>query len=256
MRYFLFLLTVISLHIHSLSAAYNEKHYEGNPAWEHFEGYTLMLLDKFLPPNPKVFEAGAYTGNQSASMAKFWPEGMIISFEPIPSRFKEYKEKAKSFSNMYGYNLAANVFNGDAKLYVCRGTWGADEAFESSSSLLEPSEGMKIHYLGPEITVPCVVFDDWCKTSGVSNIDLLWMELEGFELQFLRSSPNILNTVQAIVTATNFYSFRKETTQYIHLKPYLESKGFKLIAHWYREGLQGNAVFIREEVLKEKGLNF
>lgn len=73
----------------------------------------------------------------------------------------------------------------------------------------------------------------------------MWLDLEGFELQFLKSSPHILKTVKVIYTETNFFHFREGMTQYNDLKTFLEAEGFTVVAHWYSEGMQGDAIFVR-----------
>ena len=75
----------------------------------------------------------------------------------------------------------------------------------------------------------------------------MWLDLEGMELQVLKSSPKILESLKVLYTETNFLDFRKGMTQYNDLKHFLERSRFKLIAHWYAEGFQGNAVFVKKE---------
>ncbi|HEX2583065.1 MAG TPA: FkbM family methyltransferase [Chlamydiales bacterium] len=232
---------------------YNERRYEGiNPEWKGYEQVDSRMtgiVSKYIPENPVVFEVGAKDGEDTVKLAALWPKGKIISFEANPNQFMKYQEKARMFSNMYGYNLAVNTYNGTAKFYLCWGSNGDDPMFEGASSLLEPSEAQKIHYRGPEITVPCVIFDDWCKENQVSSIDFMWLDLEGFEMQFLKSSPNILKTVKVIQAETNIFGFRKGTTRFPVLKAFLKKQGFKMVAHWYNEGLQGDAIFVRKELL-------
>lgn len=73
----------------------------------------------------------------------------------------------------------------------------------------------------------------------------MWLDLEGLELQILASSLKILDTVKLIYTETNFLEFRKGMTQFKDLKKFLNNFGFKLLSHWYAEGLQGNAIFVK-----------
>lgn len=229
-------------------AAYNDPRYEGiRPEWRDADREErLSIIASLLPENPEVFEVGAYDGKDSVRLASKWPDGHVISFEANPHRFVEYEEKASHYPNMQGYNLAVNTYNGTADFYLCWGTGGTDPQFEGASSLLPASEAMKQHYMGPIITVPCVVLDDWCKEQHIDHFDFLWLDLEGFELPFLKSSPQILNTVKVIYTETNFFAFRNGMTQFASLKKFLESQGFRPIAHWYREGVQGDALFIRK----------
>lgn len=243
---------LLILATNSIFAAFNDRYYEGiSPKWAHSETteQRLEIIQQFLPRNPRVFEVGAFDGKESVKFAKLWPNGVIISFEANPQRFAQYKEKARHFPNMHGYNLAVNSYNGTADFFLCWGTNGTDPIFEGASSLLPASKSMEIHYMGPKIQVPCVILDDWCAENQISAFDFMWLDIEGFELQFLESSPHILSTTKVIYTETNFYEFRQEMSQYKDLRFFLESQGFKLIAHWYREGLQGDAIFVRSELL-------
>jgi uncharacterized protein YfaT (DUF1175 family) len=107
---------------------------------------------------------------------------------------------------------------------------------------------MRQHYQGPLIEVDCVILDDWCQANAVSGFDFMWLDLEGYELQALSKSLVILSTVNAIYVETNFQNFRVGMTQFVDLRKFLEGNGFKLLSHWYHDGLQGNAIFIKKEL--------
>jgi hypothetical protein len=50
---------------------------------------------------------------------------------------------------------------------------------------------------------------------------------------------------------TNFYEFRKGMTLYKDLRDFLKKSGFRLLAHGYYAGLQGNAIFVRANLFDE-----
>ena len=78
----------------------------------------------------------------------------------------------------------------------------------------------------------------------------MWLDLEGLELQVLKSSPRILEKVNVIYTETNFLEFRLGMTQFTDLKTQLDNSGFKMLYHWYYEGLQGDAIFVKRELFE------
>lgn len=220
-----------------------------------FEGFfpeyrhkRLELVAKFLPENPVIFEAGGHYGHDTIRFSAQWPKGTIISFEPNPHAFTKLLESIKNSKNVFAHNIAVNNYNGKAVLNVCHGSNADNPVFEGASSLLEPSEGMKIHYRGPKVEVPCVVLDDWCKNNNVDHFDFMWLDLEGLELQVLSSSPQVLSKVKVIYTETNFQEFRKGMTQFSSLKSFLEKSGFKMLSHWYAQGFQGDAIFVKREL--------
>jgi len=220
---------------------------------ERFEGIihckqteVLELISRIITTNPVILEAGAHYGIDTVKFAKTWPEATILSFEPNPHAYERLINGTKDFDIVTPYNLALADYNGEAILHVCHGTNGNEVAFEGASSLLAPSEDMKIHYQGPKVKVPCVILDDFCKDNGIDHIDFMWLDMEGMEIQVLKSSPEILKTVSVIFVETNFQEFRIEMSQYSRLKDFLEESGFILLSHWYYEGLQGNALFMRK----------
>jgi FkbM family methyltransferase len=221
--------------------------YEGIKIYEEDLYHPLEVIAKFIPDDPVIFEAGGHYGEDTARFATRWPQGKVISFEPNPHAFELLRQATTGISNVCAHNLAVNDYNGKAVLHVCYGTTGDNPVFEGASSLLEASDWQAVHYKGPKVVVPCVVLDDWCAANGVDHIDFMWLDLEGLELQVLKSSPKILDTVRVLYTETNFLDFRKGMTQYRELKSFLEASRFKLLAHWYAEGFQGNAVFIKKE---------
>jgi len=158
-------------------------------------------------------------------------------------------ENTRKFPNVHPQGIAITDFNGTITLNVCYGTNGNDPVFEGASSVLEANDYMKIHYQGPKVEVGCAILDDWCRSNNVSGFDFMWMDMEGYEMQALSASPEMLSKAKVIYIETNFQEFRKGMTQYKHLKPFLEANGFKMIAHWYTEGFQGNAIFVKESLL-------
>lgn len=221
--------------------------YEGIKIYEDWLGHPLDVVAKFIPEDPVIFEAGGHYGEDTVRFTQKWPKAKVISFEPNPHSFELLTEATKGIPSISAYPLAVSSSNGQAVLHVCYGTTGDNPVFEGASSLLEASDWQAIHYQGPKVVVPCVVLDDWCALNGVERIDFMWLDLEGLELQTLKSSPKILETVSAIYTETNFLDFRKGMTQYQDLKAFLEKSRFKLISHWYAEGFQGNALFVKKE---------
>ncbi len=226
-----------------INAMSYEAGFEG--VFEEYKYYPLDLIGRFIPENPIIFEAGAYDGTDSVKLSEKWPKGRILSFEPNPSSFAKFLVRTEECSNVEGHNIAVNLFNGFATLNVCYGYTGDDPIFQGASSLLEPSDWKSLDYQGPKVSVPCVVLEDWCKEQQIDHIDFMWLDLEGMELQLLKSSPEILKTVKVIYTETNFLPFRVGMTQYGDLREFLENEGFRLLSHWYAKDYQGNAIFIR-----------
>jgi len=224
-----------------------EMYYEGTATFRNYGKVDLNWIVQFLPYNPVIIEAGAYCGDQTVYAAKVWPSSqLIVAFEPNPLGFAELQRKVDTdkLSQVKTYNLALHSYNGIAHLHLCRGQNGNDRSKEHESSLLPPSSQCQ----GPQIEVPCVILDDWCQQNRVDHIDILRLELEGLELEVLRSSPRILKNTKIIIIPSFFHVYREGMVNYFELKAFLTEAHFVPLAHWYERGERGLAVYVSQEL--------
>lgn len=215
-----------------------------------FRAGRYDLIARIIDSDDVILEAGAFDGGDTLGLARMVPQGKVISFEPNPPRYAELIGKVKNIYNVNTFPFALGETNEPITFYVCYGA-SYEPCYEGASSALPPSESMKINYQGPRIEVPCFVLDDWCRENNQSKIDFMWLDLEGYELQVLKSSPQILSTVKAMYVETNFYEFREGMTLYKDLRAFLEKNGFRLLSHGYYKGYQGDAVFVRADLFDE-----
>ena len=118
-----------------------------------------------------------------------------------------------------------------------------------SSSLLAPKDHLKYSstQFKKEIEVQTITIDEWASQKGVDHIDLMWLDMQGYELNALKASPNILKTVKAILTEVEFVEAYKGQFQFKEVKEWLEGQGFTMVAenfgtygNWF-----GDALFVR-----------
>src|SRR5258708_4060169 len=166
---------------------------------------------------------------------------MLVGFEPNQLAFEELQKRLidEKLERIQLHNLALNSYNGEAELYI-------SETHESNSSLLAPTEEMAAYYHGRQVSVPCVVLDDWCKENQVENIDILCLELEGLELKVLEGASKILENTKIIIVQSFFRPYRIDMCNYFSLKALLTNAHFVPLAHWYEQGERGVAVYVSQ----------
>lgn len=202
----------------------------------------ITIIRPFLPEDPILLEAGSHGGQDSVALAKSWPKGTLLAFEPV-QKFVEYTQKSlidHKINNARVMPYALSPINGRQTFYYSN-TIGA------ASSLL-PNNGL-CDYQDTVIEVECVNLDDWARKNNINHIDFMWLDIEGSELHVLKSCPTILKTVQVIITEVNFKEFRKDSTQCIDLCNFLTKNGFHLYKIWGSPTWQGTALFIRSELI-------
>lgn len=186
----------------------------------------------FLPYNPVVVETKAYVGERTLQLAKTYPYGHIFAFEPHPEPYNQLVEKTRFLNSVSAIPLAINTFNGSSQL------WGEGPY----ASVFNRGT------MASEVTVSCVVLDDWCHDQGITHVDFLRMDAGGMEWQIIQSSPRILKSVLVLLTKTYLSSDAEGIILFPTLKSLLEAQGFTLLAHCYKGGKEGEAIFVRKHL--------
>ena len=213
----------------------------------------LDIVQKYLPQNPVIVEAGAFDGADSVKMAELWPRGSVHAFEPDPLNFIKLKRKTSFNNNIYCYPLALSNKNGTALFYQSEDPDNPDNA--QSGSLLTPKEHLNysnvIFSNGFEVIT--MTLDAWAQENNVKQVDLLWLDTQGTELDIVKAAPNVLKKVKAIYTEVEFVEAYEGQALYNEVRCWLEDQGFVLIAtnfndsdktRWY-----GDILMVRKEII-------
>lgn len=210
------------------------------------ERISKVVLKKYLPANPVIIDCGAHDGSDSVELATIFKKGIIHSFEPVEELYLRLKKKAEKYNNIHSYQIALADKNGVMDLYVSEGS------SDASSSLLEPVEHLKDHpgtFFKNTVSVSTNTLDSWANKNAILKVDMLWLDMQGYELNMLKASEFILGTVSVIHTEVSTKETYKEVTQYKEYRSFLESKGFELLLEAIPKGWDmGNALFLRKKI--------
>ena len=210
------------------------------------EEFPKQLLKKYLPKNPVIVEAGGYNGADTLKMAKIWPQGTIYSFEPVPRLFGILQGTTYKCPNVTCIKKALSDRNGTFPMYVSKGG-------DASSSLLEPDKHLKefTHVTFPyKINVEAITLDTWAVQNNIDHIDFLWFDLQGMEPMVLKASPIMLKTVKAIYAEVSYCELYKNAPLYPEFKVWMEQQGFTVVAEVHHHVTFGDALFVRNEIIK------
>ena len=207
--------------------------------------YTISkgIFRKYLPSNPVIIDCGSHDGSDSIALSRIFPKAIIHSFEPVPEIFKRLTEKTHPNKNINCYPLALGDTNGINERHI------SSKGSDGSSSLLKPSGHLKDHpdvLFKSSIQVETKKLDTWAKENNINRVDLLWLDMQGFEFQMLNASPNILSTVRVIHTEISTKETYEGVVIYKDLRSWLEDKGFRVLKEAIPKGTDmGNVVFVR-----------
>ena len=208
-------------------------------------------LRSFLPKDAVIVDCGAHYGLDSAEFSRLWPRGKVFAFEALPSVYDQLRQRVGTLPNVRTFPLALGDRDGTAQFHVSEGAGDRPESdVNQSSSLLRPD---KILQHSPHIRfertieVPLLKLDSWAEREGVPRVDLLWLDMQGFEGQFLAASPRMLSAVRVIHTEVHLLANYDGVMLYTELRAWLEARGFVVVREEIPWPDGGNVVFVRRE---------
>lgn len=150
-----------------------------------YEPTTLQVMRMFLGPGDTFVDAGASFGQMSlVASGIVGTKGTVLSFEPMPLRFCDLLASIKinKASNVLAFNAALGSGRGSAKLY-----WGGMSPSMIRPRIKSPDEkstGKASQYA----EVKMLSLTEVLKIVGIDSVDLIKIDVEGFELDVLKGA--------------------------------------------------------------------
>jgi len=198
--------------------------------------------------NPSVvFDVGAHLGQTALHFQKAFPSASIHCFEPVVENFKKLQLNASGKERIKINQFAI----GSSQGFVRMETGHSDQAHQICRNL------EKLPGNGDIPMVRTETIDSYMKHEGIATIDLLKIDVEGYELKVLEGAKAALEkrTVKVILAECDFDPKDTQHTYFNDLWDHLRSKNFSFfglydVSH-YGNGMGigfCNALFIERTV--------
>lgn len=197
-----------------------------------YDNDTYHILLRFLKKNSVFLDIGANVGLFSLLAARnICPEGAVYSVEAAPSiyGFLKRNKEANPVSNITIYHNAAHKTSGEEVRF-----------FEAPESKF----GMGSLYNRPgsrQVTVKTLAVDDLILNEGIKKVDLIKIDIEGYEVNAFRGAEKLLSRPDAPPIIFEFNDWG-ETPEKIGAPPgeaqrYLRSLGYhtQAVEKWLKK---------------------
>ncbi|MCB0322928.1 MAG: FkbM family methyltransferase [Bdellovibrionales bacterium] len=147
----------------------------------------------FITPGDIVFDIGANLGVLTAIFsASVGQDGRVYAFEPASATFAKLVaiQAASNWSNVELHQLACGDASGSALLYAV----GRDSGY----STLCPPVNADVDPIPPERVGICTL-DEFVFGSGISRVDFIKIDSEGFEAKVLAGAAQVLRSFRPVV---------------------------------------------------------
>ena len=215
----------------------------------------LEFLYEKLKTEPKIiFDGGANVGFVSYQFFKKFKNSKIYAFEPNPSVFKTLTTSLKDMKNVIlPFNLGISDKKGELEFYKNSNT--------GTSSFLEPNDFHSSHLARKytKINVPVISISEFCLENNIPSIDILKLDIEGFELKALQGCEEMLITekidfIFAEVNLIPTYShqcLKEELITYLRTFDYYPYNFYGSHETNFRQSIITNILFISNKTAKK-----
>lgn len=148
-----------------------------------------------------ILDIGANDGGTSAQFSNWFPDAKIFSFEPDQRPITRFKQ---NFAHLLQDRISLfegviSDINGEIDFFMSDGkgqnlNW-YESGWDLSGSIKKPLE----HLIeNPDVTFPksirvkSITLDSWSEKSNVKHADLIWVDVQGAELNVIRGGKKLL----------------------------------------------------------------
>ena len=172
--------------------------------WKGYKGYEWGSVKLFMclsKSSQHTFDIGGYIGYYSLLGGKVNPKTQITVFEPYLKSF-EFMKQLFDFNKVHikTENIAIGDVSGNVKFFLPN---RSNSKFPNIGSLKNRFKKGEVYSdrSAQKISVRSATIDDYCKSNGITKLDLIKIDVEGFEPQVIRNGLDVISRCKPDIIA-------------------------------------------------------
>ena len=183
----------------------------------------------YRPAKPRViFDVGAHRGETAVVFSRNFPGSQIHSFEPSAETFSALQSHVSRLENVRTVNVALGRSAGTGTLNINKST--ATNSLLGSARV-EDDELAELMEPVTATTVAVKTLDEYCAGAGIEVIDVLKMDVQGFEIEVLAGGRRLLSEahIPLVYCEVSFKPLYKNQPLFEDVYRELVQSGFELV---------------------------
>ncbi len=192
----------------------------------------LKIIDKKLKLNKKkqtIFDVGSHYGNEVLSFDYHFPSSQIYSFEANPECFEVLKNTTKDKKNVFINNIFLSSSLIDVPI-----DFFTDEKTDLVGSYYPRTQMTKT--TSTKIKINTDTIDNFCKKNSLDSIDILRIDVNGYELETLIGATKMLDEKKINYICSSFFDICSDDKfkmgDLIEISKFLNLKGYRFISSY------------------------
>lgn len=178
------------------------------------------MLNQSLEESPEtVLDVGAYRGEFTSQFRSLWPDAEIHAIDPVPEHVDSLRQRFGDDPGAKIHPIAAGPTDDEISINVT--------GKSHSSSVLRPSQ---LDHLTDGADVVDTLTVDQRRLDGlVDSVEVLKLDVQGYEKDVLEGASDLLDGVQAILSEVQFTPHYDGAVRFGELDVYLADRGFEFV---------------------------
>jgi len=152
-----------------------------------------------------ILEIGANDGTHTIWFKELFPHATIHCFEPDPRAVSRFEVKTAGLTGVHLHQHVISNKVGEIDFFpsVQQVTGDDTRPWDCSGSIRQPTMHLEVHpniEFGAPVKVSTSTLDQWCCDAAVDDIDFIWMDVQGAELDVLSGAAETLRNVHYLYT--------------------------------------------------------
>ena len=181
-----------------------------------------LVYKKFYKKDEEltIFDVGAHVGQSSEQFHKHFPRSKIHAFEPGRDNFSELLRNLGEKDWAVINNLAVGKYEQVSEMYLTG-------ALSTGNSLVKPQDDDSI-YERHEVEI--TTLDIYCTNQGISSIDILKIDTQGYEQECLAGAVKLLEQAKVSILKLEvmLHEAYDKRTSFYAIEQYLLGNGYIL----------------------------
>lgn len=192
----------------------------------------INLIDRYIAHPQIIFDVGSRDLEESIFFKQKYPDASVFAFEANPEQKDICSIKAAN-NNINFYSAAVSDQVGKHDFFAVQKDGPNPNIGASAMSFFSQDQLNFWKDIDPDskpntkkYEVDTITLDSFCEEKSISSIDILWMDVQGWEQQVLNGGTKMLKNIKMIYTELSFKQFYEKTSFYPDIVKFLSDYGF------------------------------
>lgn len=181
------------------------------------------LRERIDSQSPVIVDGGAYDGGMTDVFLSQYGSPTVHLFEPVPDLARGLRDKYSGIENVFVHENAIGAKEGKVSFRILKN--------RDSSSILKPSKILKRYHGDRMDTVEIIEVQQLRldKILDKEEVDILKLDLQGYELEALKGCGRLLAKMKTITTEIEFVPLYEGQAVFGEIDTFLRERGFQLL---------------------------